>query len=575
MTRLQPIYDIAQLCSLKGLSQAIVCPGSRCAPLTLAFVNHPGFKTRTISDERSAAFIATGIAQQTSTPVVLVCTSGSAAYNFAPAVAEAYYQRIPLIILTADRPTEWIDQWDGQTIQQEGLYGKHVKKSFQLPEAERHVDVSWHINRIVNEAVNLSKDFPCGPVHINVPLREPLYLQKNESIKFSESTRVIERMETHTFFSEEQANQLIADWNGFSKIAVVAGQDNYNDRLAKVLERFIRHQKVALVGDLISNVHSIADTIRYADSFLGQCPDSVNRALQPELLVTFGKSVISKNLKLFLRQNKSLKHWHIQPKGDVPDTFQSLNTVIESEPEDFFELLMNTKSASEFELIKRQNFYTLWEAEEHRAKRAVGQFFEKSELHELSLLQEVITKLPARCNIHLANSMSVRYANFIGLEAGKKGIRVFANRGTSGIDGCTSTAVGHALSSEVPNFLITGDLAFFYDRNAFWHNYALPNFRVVILNNHGGIIFNLIDGPENAPELQEFFITNQKLTAKNLCGEFGFDYLKIESARQVKNALVDFFTFDGKTKILELEGTQKVNKNAFEKFKKHIKSTYQ
>lgn len=575
MTRLQPIYDIAQMCSLKGLSQVIVCPGSRCAPLTLAFVNHPGFNTRTISDERSAAFIATGIAQQTSTPVVLVCTSGSAAYNFAPAVAEAYYQRIPLIILTADRPTEWIDQWDGQTIQQEGLYGKHVKKSFQLPEAESHVDVSWHINRIVNEAINLSKDFPCGPVHINIPLREPLYPQKNESIKFNESTRVIERMETRTFFSEEQANQLIVDWNGFSKIVVLAGQDNYNDRLAKVLERFIRHQKVALVGDVISNVHSIADTIRYADSFLGQCPDSVKRALQPELLVTFGKSVISKNLKLFLRQNKSLKHWHIQPKGDVPDTFQSLNTVIESEPEGFFELLMNTKSASEFELIKRQNFYTLWEAEEHRAKRAVGQFFEKSELHELSLLQEVITKLPARCNIHLANSMSVRYANFIGLEAGKKGIRVFANRGTSGIDGCTSTAVGHALSSEVPNFLITGDLAFFYDRNAFWHNYALPNFRVVILNNHGGIIFNLIDGPENAPERQEFFITNQKLTAKNLCGEFGFDYLKIESARQVKNALVDFFTFDGKTKILELEGTQEVNKNAFEKFKKHVKSTYQ
>lgn len=575
MTRLQPVYDIAQLCSLKGLSQAIVCPGSRCAPLTLAFVNHPSFNTRTISDERSAAFIATGIAQQTSTPVVLVCTSGSAAYNFAPAVAEAYYQRIPLIILTADRPTEWIDQWDGQTIRQEGLYGQHVKKSFQLPEAERHVDASWHINRIVNEAVNLSKDFPCGPVHINVPLREPLYLQKNESIKFSESNRVIERMETRTFFSEERANQLIADWNGFSKIVVLAGQDNYNDRLAKVLERFIRHQKVALVGDVISNVHSIADAIRYADSFLGQCPDSVKRALQPDLLVTFGKSVISKNLKLFLRQNKSLNHWHIQPKGDVPDTFQSLNTVIESEPEAFFELLMNTKSASEFELIKRQNFYTLWEAEEHRTKRAVGQFFEKSELHELSLLQEIITQLPSRCNIHLANSMSVRYANFIGLEAGKKGIRVFANRGTSGIDGCTSTAVGHALSSEVPNFLITGDVAFFYDRNAFWHNYELPNFRAVILNNHGGIIFNLIDGPENAPERQEFFITNQKLTAKNLCGEFGFGYLKIESGRQVKNALIDFFTFDGKTKILELEGTQEVNKNAFEKLKKHIKSTYQ
>ncbi|MCA6432376.1 MAG: 2-succinyl-5-enolpyruvyl-6-hydroxy-3-cyclohexene-1-carboxylic-acid synthase, partial [Cytophagales bacterium] len=156
MTRLQPIYDIAELCAQKGVSQAILCPGSRCAPLTLAFTRHPSIATRTISDERSAAFIALGIAQQTQQPTVLVCTSGSAAYNFAPAIAEAFFQEVPLVVFTADRPKEWIDQWDGQTIRQNNIYGGHVKKSFQLPEDYDHSDTQWYINRSVNEAINLS-----------------------------------------------------------------------------------------------------------------------------------------------------------------------------------------------------------------------------------------------------------------------------------------------------------------------------------------------------------------------------------------------------------------------------------
>ncbi len=170
--------------------------------------------------------------------------------------------------------------------------------------------------------------------------------------------------------------------------------------------------------------------------------------------------------------------------------------------------------------------------------------------------------------------MSVRYANFVGIEAEKKGIHVYANRGTSGIDGCTSTAVGHSLNNEVPNFLITGDMAFFYDRNAFWHNYPLPNLHVLILNNHGGIIFNLIDGPGNVRERDEFFVTQQKLTAKYLAAEYGFDYLSIDSIKKIKNNLKDFFIFDGRTKILEMESSQEENKEAFEKFKQQIKSGY-
>src|SRR5690349_20504629 len=163
--RLQPVYDIAEICFRKEISEAILCPGSRCAPLTLAFARHPSIHVRTISDERSAAFIALGIAHQTHKPVVLVCTSGSAAYNFAPAVAEAFFQQIPLVIITADRPVEWVGQLDGQTIDQQSIYGSHVKKSFQLRDDE-HPDNAWAINRDVNEALNTCMQWPCGPVHL-------------------------------------------------------------------------------------------------------------------------------------------------------------------------------------------------------------------------------------------------------------------------------------------------------------------------------------------------------------------------------------------------------------------------
>jgi 2-succinyl-5-enolpyruvyl-6-hydroxy-3-cyclohexene-1-carboxylate synthase len=169
----------------------------------------------------------------------------------------------------------------------------------------------------------------------------------------------------------------------------------------------------------------------------------------------------------------------------------------------------------------------------------------------------------------------VRYANFIGLKTHHNAIRVFANRGTSGIDGCTSTSIGHCFASDVPNILITGDLAFFYDRNAFWHNYSFANLRIVLLNNHGGVIFKMIDGPGDTPEADEYFITKQRLTAKLLCEEFGITYLKVDHKRKLKNLLKDFFEFDGTPKVLELESDLVSNKLLFEDLKQKIKKSYE
>ena len=575
MKHWQPIYDIAQLCSLKVIQQAVLCPGSRSAPLTLAFAQHPKITTRTMSDERSAAFVALGVSQQTDMPAVLVCTSGSAAYNFAPAVAEAFFQQIPLIVFTADRPSEWIDQLDGQTIRQKNIYGTHVKKSFDLPQEYEQADNRWHINRMMNEAINLAQEFPKGPVHINAPFREPLYPSKEETINFSREIRVIDSLPVTNSLSTDSINSLQKKLAAFNKVMVVSGQHDHDERLIKSVDKFCKNQNSPLIGDVISNLHSIKYAIRHADVFLGQASESIKKSLQPDLLITFGKSVISKHLKQFIRLYQPKEHWHIQPSGYVPDTFQKLTHIVSVEPQFFFNEFSSVKSYSDFESQKKKNYFKLWEIEEHRIECTMETFFSASSLGELHLVRELIQSLPVRCNLHLANSMSVRYANIIGLEATRKGIHVFSNRGTSGIDGCTSTAVGHTLTSEIPNILITGDVAFFYDRNAFWHNYPLPNLRVVVLNNHGGIIFSMIDGPENFSEAAEYFVTNQRLTAKNLSAEFDFDYLKLDNLRKLKNTIQDFFEFDGRTKILEIETDKDLNKKLFDDFITTIKKVYE
>ena len=573
--RFQPIYDIAALCALHNIKEVVLCPGSRCAPLTLAFARHPDISTRTFSDERSAGFIALGVAQATNSPVVVVCTSGTAAYNLAPAVAEAYFSETPLIIFTADRPSEWIGQHDGQTIYQREIFGRHVKRFFQLPQDYDHDDSQWAINRIVNEALNLSSGYPRGPVHINAPFREPLYPKPDEAIRYSSDIRVIREHATAPDLTPATRARITSAWRGFHNILLVAGQQAFDPAMITAAADFRKKHKIPVVHDIISNLHETGDTIQHADLFLGQGSDHLKEMLRPDLLITFGQSLIAKNLKLFLRRYPAKNHWHIQHAGAVADTFKSLTDVFYTSPRSFLEFLTTLDATPPFEGQKQMNYFNLWDVEERRTVRALDEFFRDGPLSELLLVKMLMENLPDNANLHLANSMSVRYASFIGLPAQKRGIRVFSNRGTSGIDGSNSTAVGHSLVSGRPNFLLTGDLAFFYDRNAFWHNYALPDLRVLLLNNHGGLIFDVLDGPSSMPEAREYFITRQALDARKLCEEFGFDHLRPDHPRKLKNSFRDFLDFGSGTKIMEFESDTTQNKHIFGQLKLKIKNSYE
>ena len=212
MAILQPLIDMAEICYRQGIRHVVISPGSRSAALTLAFVRHGGFQAHVCIDERSAGFIALGMAQQIDSPVVLICTSGSAAYNFAPAVSEAFFQQIPLLVLTADRPKEWQHQYDGQTIYQTGIFGQHVKRSFEVSPDYQHPDVHWAINRITNEAINLASSVPGGPVHINVPIREPFYPISGEEFAISDQVRIIKKQVHDTTWPQPVLEELLDEW---------------------------------------------------------------------------------------------------------------------------------------------------------------------------------------------------------------------------------------------------------------------------------------------------------------------------------------------------------------------------
>jgi 2-succinyl-5-enolpyruvyl-6-hydroxy-3-cyclohexene-1-carboxylate synthase len=557
---LQPILDLVAICAAQGIRQVVLSPGSRCAPLTLAFARHPEMEVRTISDERSAAFIALGMAQQLKQPVVLVCTSGSAALNYYPAIAEAFFQQIPLLVLTADRPPEWVDQWDGQTIFQEEVYGKHVKKSFRFPDSFAHPDQVWGANRIVNEAIHLSRQFPAGPVHINIPLREPFYPEVGEVFEFPKQPRTVQVESPSYSLSAESLAKLKQELQGKRSILLVPGQQDSHPELLQVLEELARTKQVVVVADSITNMQGDG-CITLHDHWIGK--EEFQEELRPDLLITFGKSIISKSLKLFLRKQQ-VAHWHIQTDGQAKDTFQSLSRVVASEPLPVLRWMLEEISSQD------SGYFQSWQNLEARVSDALPKVLREVEFGEYGALATVLDRTPSSSMIHVANSMAVRYLNFLG----KRTQEICCNRGTSGIDGSSSTAVGAAFVREGLVTLITGDMAFFYDRNAFWHNYPLANLRIILLNNHAGGIFRLIDGPAKQPELVDFFETKQALTAVHLAAEYGFHYAAVTTSEELETALVEFYEPSLQPKIIEIKSSSTRNADILKQIKESIAASF-
>jgi 2-succinyl-5-enolpyruvyl-6-hydroxy-3-cyclohexene-1-carboxylate synthase len=551
---IQAVVDIVEILVKQGVKHAVLCPGSRSAAITLAFARNPAVACISIVDERSAGFVALGIALKTHSPVAIVCTSGSAVYNLAPAVAEAYFQEIPLIILSGDRPLEWIHQNDGQTIYQNGIFGKHVKESFQILADTTHPDQLWYSHRIGNEAYWLSVKKPIGPVHLNIHIREPFYPSKNETYLPSNYIRIIQKTSAINLLCTDEKASLVNELKKHQKILIAIGQSKKSNKPNNHSKIFNSKNGIIVLADSISNTEN---STKYHDHYLN--PKNVDFC--PDLLITIGESFISKSFKKYLLVNKPKAHWHFNEGSVIKDTFQTITKVIDTEVASTLELIIENCTS--------QNEYSdIWQRAEQDIAIKMSNFFKANLVKaDLCFYYLLLQNLPLNCNIHLANSMAIRYANILGFRP-IASQEVFANRGTSGIDGCLSTAVGVAMAnSDTLNVVFIGDLAFQYDKNALWNKNLPSNLRIVIMNNSGGGIFRLIDGPRSQPELEEFFETQQKTTAKNTVIDSGIDYYSVESINNFESLLQGFFAEKGKSKCLEIFTDPIENQVIFEKFK--------
>lgn len=541
MHKQQGIYNLARICEEKNLRHFVISPGSRNAPIIMSLLHQKQLQCYSITDERSAAYFAIGLAQQLDEPVGLACTSGTAALNYYPGIAEAFYQQIPLVILTADRPPEWIDQADGQTIRQTNLFEKHVKKSYQLPVSINERDDLWFNDRIISEAINLAVSPNKGPVHINIPLREPLYeTYYGDTV----NTKIINTYPSQIHIKEENLLDLVKSWNDSPKKMILCGFGQPSHKLFSIMNKLSDDPSVVIIAENISNNRDLK-TVACLDRFFASTSEQNKNQFIPDLIVSFGGMVVSKQLKLFLRQHKPKRHWHLSEGNLYPDTYQSLTDAIPVNTTDFFEFLLTHKKTYNAATYKKN-----WYIQERKANHNHESLIKQLPFCDLSIFSTLLGNIPKNSILHLANSTVIRYAQLFN---SRSDVSYFSNRGTSGIDGVVSTAVGTAAATDKIVTCITGDLAFLYDSNALWNNYIKENLKIIVLNNNGGDIFRFIQDPDKVKGIQNYFTTPQKVQLKNLAKAYNLDYLYINEKSDVLAALKEFYNVKTKISILEID----------------------
>ncbi|WP_291097375.1 MULTISPECIES: 2-succinyl-5-enolpyruvyl-6-hydroxy-3-cyclohexene-1-carboxylic-acid synthase [unclassified Flavobacterium] len=524
--------SIIEICLDKGIKDIVISPGSRNAPLTIGFVNNPEFNCYSIADERCAAFFALGIAQQIQKPVAVVCTSGSALLNYYPAFAEAFYSQIPLIVISADRPQSKIDIGDGQTIRQENVFKNHSLYNANLIE-EASVENDLKINHAINRAYAKK-----GPVHINAPFEEPLY----------QTVSKLEVDVTISAFPREKKKISVDDiieftniWNASKRKLILVGENRPNEIDAKIIDLLANDDSVVVMTETTSNLHH-PSFLNNIDTIITPFSKKDFKNLQPDILITFGGMVVSKRIKAFLREYKPKHHWHIDQLRGY-DTFGGLTKHFRVKPNQFFNQFLR------FTIPIKSNYRSTFQKIATLRKTKHQEYLNKIPFSDFKVFGEVIPSLPEDCMLHLGNSSTIRYAQLFDINAS---IEVFCNRGTSGIDGSTSTAIGAAVANKKQAVLITGDIGFLYDSNALWNEYIPKNFKIILINNGGGGIFRILPGHEETPVFNKFFETSHCLTAEPLAKMYGFDYSIASDETSLENSLTALFTQNDKPSILEI-----------------------
>ena len=457
-----------------GIHHAVVCPGSRNAPIVHNFNECPDIQCYPVTDERSAGFYALGMTQALKEPVVVCVTSGTALLNLYPAVAEAYYQHRPLVVVSADRPQQWIDQLDGQTLPQPDALGRFVKKAVSLPEPHDE-DTSWYCNRLINEAL-IERH---APVHINVPITEPLF-------DFSTPELPVER-----------------------KIELLPA-DISNVTLSHVCRMFLQAKRPMLIAGQPMNA--------LMDEAVAQIGDDEDYV--PDFVLYTGGSIVSKRLKRFLRKAKET--WVVNSEGEVTDTFMNLTHVVQGDGEVVADMVR-------FNLEEMPHpFVQKWEA-------LLTQIRQQIDAKDLPYSQAAVVKYFEQMRgtniVHYANSMAIRLANTYSKTP------VYCNRGVNGIEGSLSTAAGFSCVTDDNVFCVIGDLSFFYDQNALWNQNLRGNLRILLLNNGKGGIFDMLPGLENSPARDKYVAAEHHATAEGICQQNHVVYRQAKDMSQMQEGI--------------------------------------
>ena len=552
----QGIKNIPEICAQHGVRKVIIAPGSRNAPLIFAFTAQPDMVCLSITDERSAAYFALGIAQQSGEAVALVCTSGTAVLNFAPAIAEAYYQNLPLLIFTADRPAEMIDQADGQTLRQTNIFANYIKASFDLP-VETVVDADLNFSdRQVSQAIDTAISYPQGPVQINVPLREPIYTALPDT---HSNPKIIKTLAASQKLNDESLRTLQNSWLKHKRKLVVFGVFPKNDCLNELAQQLANEPDVVVIAENLSNISGI-NIITQPESLFSRINSLENNdSFAPDLLITIGHSVICKQLKIYLRNHQPAEQWQIESSMPYVDTYKSLTTVVPG---------YSTESVGKMPLGKTEsNFSDIYQQEISKISTLHDDFVKDAPISDMAVTIELLSQIPTQTVLHLANSTSVRWTQLFPARAD---LTYICNRGTSGIDGSMSTAAGYAYASKQPTVFLTGDLSFVYDSNALWNNYISDNLKIIVMNNNGGNIFRFIGDKQLMEKSLDFFTTPHQAKIKSLVEAYRLDYLECSKTEDLK-ASINMLLNAPKATVLEVFTDSDLNTENYKGYFQKIK----
>lgn len=529
-----------------GMKKVVCSPGSRNAPLVIAMDLHPEIETYVIHDERVAAFYALGMSLESGLPVGVVCTSGSAMLNYYPAVAEAFYQEIPLIVMTADRPKEWVNHGDGQTIVQEGVYTNHIRGELTVPEQVLSSD-SEAFERDIVDLFSCALGSWRGPLHFNFPITEPMYTITDwehnlASISLPDE---VEKPVLEVAFLQR--------WAQSERRMILCGQQDVNASFLKVLGDLAEDNSLVVLVENTSNlVHP--KFVHCIDRALSTISREEIEDFRPDVLLTFGGAVISKRIKSFLRSIPDLYHCRVGDALPDMDTYRALKCRISGNPAQVVNALVQAEMPR-----NRSTFGSRWKQRDILMQDATRDFVASMKYSDFTVFHTLLDYLPDNSVLHMGNSSVVRYCQ---LFQPVKEVIYRSNRGASGIDGSLSTACGAAL--EQPNRLhvaIIGDVSFFYDSNALWTNYLGDNLRIILINNGGGGIFRIIEGPNTSDQLEKYFEAAPPGKAKYLCEAYDVQYSSAHTLTEIEEILPGFFTMELKSgpHLIEIFTPSEVN----------------